>query len=154
MFVLNLLHRNRKHLLLLPEPSGYRMKQLYKFRPKCFFYGVLVAAMLCTVTWKTAASGIHSPDFRSPLTVDQRDTIPPLVKTDTSVNKSLRFADTLKLTGRDTTVKPKTDTFSLKFSKDSLEAPLKYAAEDSAVVLIKAKKIILYGKTKTEYKDI
>src|SRR6185436_1550275 len=48
----------------------------------------------------------------------------------------------------------KTDTFSLKFSKDSLEAPLHYSAEDSAVVLVKDKKILLYGKTKTEYIDI
>ena len=48
----------------------------------------------------------------------------------------------------------KVDTFNLKLSKDSLEAPLKYAAEDSAVVLVKDKKILLYGKTKTEYKDI
>ncbi len=46
------------------------------------------------------------------------------------------------------------DTFSLKLSKDSLDAPVKYEAEDSAVVLIKDKKILLYGKTKTEYKNI
>ena len=35
-----------------------------------------------------------------------------------------------------------------------MEAPLKYEAEDSVVVLVKEKKILLYGKTKTEYKDI
>ncbi len=150
MFVLNPLHRSRKDHSFVT----YRMKQLYKFRPNCFFYGLLVAAMLCTVTWKTAASGIHAVDFRSPLTVEQRDTIKPLVKTDTSSIKAIGFSDTLKLAGRDTSTKPKTDTFTIKYSKDSLEAPLKYAAEDSAVVLIKDKKIILYGKTKTEYKDI
>lgn len=45
------------------------------------------------------------------------------------------------------------DTFSLKVSKDALDAPVKYNAADSVVVLIKGKQIILYGKTKTEYKS-
>jgi len=54
----------------------------------------------------------------------------------------------------DTTGLQRVDTFSLKLSNDTLDAPVKYAAEDSAVVLVKEKKILLYGKTKTEYKDI
>jgi hypothetical protein len=32
--------------------------------------------------------------------------------------------------------------------------PINYYAEDSVVVMIKNKKIFLYGKTKTEYKDV
>ncbi|HUR66539.1 MAG TPA: putative LPS assembly protein LptD [Chitinophagaceae bacterium] len=91
------------------------------------------------------------PDFRSPLT----DTVKPVVKPDTARKGIAFFSDTTKLPGRDTSgITTKIDTFSLKISKDSLDAPLRYAAEDSAVVLIKAKKILLYGKTKTEYKDI
>lgn len=63
--------------------------------------------------------------------------------------------DTTRLPGADSSIlKQKVDTFSLKTSKDSLDAPLKYEAADSAVVMIQAKKIFLYGKTKTEYKDI
>ncbi|HEY0434214.1 MAG TPA: putative LPS assembly protein LptD, partial [Chitinophagaceae bacterium] len=50
--------------------------------------------------------------------------------------------------------KPKTDTFSFKLSKDSLDAPIAYEADDSAVVMVEQKKILLYGKTKTDYKDI
>jgi LPS-assembly protein len=46
------------------------------------------------------------------------------------------------------------DTFNLRISKDTLSAPVYYEAEDSAVVLIQDKKIILYGKTKTTYQDI
>ena len=46
------------------------------------------------------------------------------------------------------------DTFSLKVSKDSLDAPMMYEAADSAVVMVQDKKIILYGKTKTTYKDV
>ena len=48
----------------------------------------------------------------------------------------------------------KIDTFAFKVSKDSLDAPVNYEAEDSAVVMINQKKILLYGKTKTNYKDI
>ena len=35
-----------------------------------------------------------------------------------------------------------------------MDAPVSYEAEDSAVVMINQKKILLYGKTKTNYKDI
>ena len=48
----------------------------------------------------------------------------------------------------------KTDTFSSKLSKDTLDAPVKYYAKDSVVVLVKDNKICLYGRTKTEYQDI
>ncbi len=127
------------------------MKQLYKFRPNIFFQGILTVVLLCTLTCKAEAKHIHAPDFRSPLTV-QQDTTKPILRTDSS---KLRISgDTTQLLVLDTLPKTRTDTFSLKISKDSLDAPLKYAAEDSAVVLIKDKKIILYGKTKTEYKDI
>lgn len=66
----------------------------------------------------------------------------------------LSGADTTPVKGADSGYVQKTDTFNLKLSKDSLEAPLKYTAEDSVVVMIKSKKIYLYGKTKTEYTDI
>src|SRR5215475_11732850 len=52
------------------------------------------------------------------------------------------------------TTSQKVDTFAFKVSKDSLDAPVNYEAEDSAVVMINQKKIWLYGKTKTDYKDI
>ncbi len=129
------------------------MKQLYKFRSIYFLYGILTAAILFTQTWKTAANGILSSHFRSPLTLIT-DTIKPIPGKD-SINRLPAVAnDTTRLPGRDSSFKETTDTFSLKISKDSLDAPLKYAAEDSAVILIVEKKIILYGKTKTDYKDI
>ncbi len=133
------------------------MKQLYKFRPNYFFYGILTAAMLCTLTWKTTAAGIQSPGFRNPLTnqiINGTDTIKPIVKKDTATKFFSPNTDTTVIPVKDTGIITKVDTFSLKISKDSLEAPLKYAAEDSVVVLIQDKKIILYGKTKTEYNDI
>ncbi len=45
------------------------------------------------------------------------------------------------------------DTFSVKFSKDSLEFPVKRDAIDSAVYLVKENKFILYGKATTNYSD-
>ena len=114
--------------------------------------------MLCTLTWKTTANSISPAHFLSPLTIQQlpgTDTIKPVVRKDTAAKLStISIGDTVKLPGKDTLIKEKVDTFSLKISKDTLDAPLKYAAEDSAVVLIQDKKIILYGKTKTEYNDI
>jgi LPS-assembly protein len=149
------------------------MKQLHKFRPIYFLNGFLTAAMLCTLTWKTAASGIPLNEFRRPLTA-MADTTNPILKTDSTRQTNAAITDTTKplqktdssrqpFTGSDTTKLPgkdssfskqRIDTFSLRISKDSLDAPLKYEAEDSAVVLIGDKKILLYGKTKTTYKDI
>ncbi|MBI5857315.1 MAG: LPS-assembly protein LptD [Sphingobacteriales bacterium] len=123
------------------------MKQLYKFRSIYFFILLFTVAILCTVTWKTSAAhnGLWKFDrFLTVRLVIGTDTTKPVIKTDTTAKPGI---DT---SGR----KEKIDTFSLKISKDSLDAPLKYSAEDSAVVLIQDKKILLYGKTKTDYKDI
>ena len=43
---------------------------------------------------------------------------------------------------------------TLLFSKDSLDAPVTYSAEDSGVLIIPQKQFILYGKANTTYKDI
>jgi LPS-assembly protein len=125
------------------------MKQLYKFSLNSFLTGTLGVAMLFTQTWKTDKIAYPPMDFRSSLT-GFIDTI-PVNNADTIKKPS---TDTTGITFTDTTGKQKVDTFILKLSKDSLDAPVKYAAEDSAVVLVKEKKILLYGKTKTEYKDI
>src|SRR5690606_24717378 len=34
------------------------------------------------------------------------------------------------------------------------ESPIQYAAEDSGVLLVQEKRVLLYGKTKTEFEDI
>ncbi|MGB3154226.1 MAG: putative LPS assembly protein LptD [Chitinophagaceae bacterium] len=110
--------------------------------------------MLCTLTWKTVAHGVPAIYFYNPLT-SLADTTRPLIKPDSTNLNTGNVADTGRIPGKDSfLIKNTVDTFSLRISKDSLDAPLKYKAEDSAVVLIKDKKILLYGKTKTEYKDI
>ena len=91
--------------------------------------------------------------FCSTLTT-QQDTV-PLNKLDSIRNKTDTLIDSAARFLNDTT-KPtqKIDTFSFKVSKDSLDAPVSYEADDSAVVMVGQKKILLYGKTKTNYKDI
>ena len=126
------------------------MKQLYKFRSNSFFTGALSVAILFTQTWKTDQFASAKSDFRSSLT-RFRDTV-PIPNADTIIKPGIK--DTTAIPVPDTSLKEKVDTFSLRLSKDSLDAPVKYSAEDSAVVLVKQKKILLYGKTKTEYKDI
>lgn len=126
------------------------MEHTYKIRPKSLHCIILTFVILCTVTWKTAANGVEGNMFDSPLTLDQepvaRDTPPTLrvIASDTT----LRFRnDSMEMI-------QKTDTFLLKLSKDTLDAPVHYQAEDSAVIHVQEKMIILYGKTQTDYKDI
>jgi len=132
------------------------MKQLRKFRLNYFSAGVLTAAVaviFCSLTWKTVTAHATSPDFCSTLTTYQ-DTV-PILKKDSLHTKDTLIDSTVAKPFMDT-AKPvqKIDTFAFKVSKDSLDAPVIYEAEDSAVVMIKEKKILLYGKTKTDYKDI
>lgn len=133
------------------------MTPLYKFRSNYFSYGILTAVIIYSQTWITTAHSVPHRFFGSPLTTIADTTRPRpgadsnRVESDTS---RIPGADTSGLPGTDTSIKQKTDTFNLKLSKDSLEAPLKYEAADSVIVMIKAKKIYLYGKTKTDYTDI
>lgn len=135
------------------------MNGLRKFSLKYFFTGPSLVVILIFITTTAAAQRIPVKKIDSPLTKNN-DTI-PLKKDSVSIipetipeitdSSDLIFSDTIP--GRDTMVQ-KIDTFSLKLSKDTLAAPLQYYAEDSVVVMIKSKKILLYGKTKTEYQDV
>jgi len=111
--------------------------------------------ILFTVTWKTAANGTNEKMFDSPLTTDQEPVTPQRVVKDTLPQIKVIATDTTRRLQKDSlNIVQTTDTFTLKLSKDSLDAPVRYEASDSAVILVQEKMIILYGKTKTEYKDI
>ena len=127
------------------------MKQLRKFRPNYLLAATFTASLLLTLTWKSSSQHKLTQEIYSPLT-GLTDTIPVPGK-DTTLKTVIVPADTSLLPGIDS-LPAASDTFTLKISKDTLDAPVKYEAEDSAVVLVKEKKIILYGKTKTEYKEI
>jgi LPS-assembly protein len=133
----------------------YHMKLLRKFRLKYLLTGMLTVVLLFTVTWKTAARHASPVEFCTGLTTWQ-DTTKPLSNKDSALKRTNPTNDTVPVrrsldTGQ---LIITTDTFSLKLSKDTLDAPVEYEAEDSAVVMVKEKKIILYGRTTTKYKDI
>jgi hypothetical protein len=130
--------------------------RLLKFRPKYLFAGLLTAIFF-TQTWKTAANYNNLNIFCIALTA-QQDTVPQknkdsLVKLKPNPADILKKDSLLKTPLTDTSIN-RVDTFDLKISKDSLDAPVEYEAEDSVVVLVQQKKVVLYGKTKTNYKDI
>jgi hypothetical protein len=60
--------------------------------------------------------------------------------------------DTARKIFTDTPLIPRTDT--LLISKDSLDAPIQYSAEDSGVLYVGARRFVLYGKANTKYTDI
>jgi lipopolysaccharide assembly outer membrane protein LptD (OstA) len=127
------------------------MNGLRKFSLKSFCTRALLTIILFTVTWDSIAQRTPAKQFDSLLT-KKPDTIKPRITPQPEFRDTVIDSDTIP--GNDTLPLQKIDTFSLKLSKDTLSAPLQYYAEDSVVVLIKNKKIFLYGKTKTEYQDI
>jgi len=130
---------------------------LNKFNPK-YLFASLLTVIFFTQTWKTTANYNYNQNFYIALT-PQQDTVPPKSKDSLIKRPPLNATDTSKRDSlletqiTDTSIN-RVDTFDLKISKDSLDAPVQYEAEDSVVVLAKDKKVILYGKTKTNYKDI
>ena len=56
--------------------------------------------------------------------------------------------------GADTTKIQKVDTVRLKLSKDSISFPVEHKAEDSMVLEVDSKKVLLYGKGEIKYDDI
>jgi hypothetical protein len=117
--------------------------------------------MFCAVTSKAQTNGAKPPKTAPTLTTDSLDAVKNL----TAAQKdSIRLArrqqtaivgngDSTRIVQGDSAVQ-RIDTFSLRLSKDTLDAPVEYEAEDSAVILAVDKKIILYGKAKITYKDI
>lgn len=75
-------------------------------------------------------------------------------------NSLTAFQDTSKVPKQDTipvrkdSIINKTDTFNVKISKDSLDAPVYYQASDSIVMEVKTKKVILYSKASVKQKDM
>lgn len=128
------------------------MTQLHKFSLKSLFIRITLSAIFFTITCKIDAQRVINPQFGSPLTS-------PIPTTDTIKPRVIDSTDRIRFIGSDTThsindSNRRVDTFSLKLSKDSLDAPVVYFAKDSAVVMVGTKKIYLYGQTKTDYQDI
>lgn len=118
------------------------MNQLNKGKAK-YILALAFVSLLLSITLNYAANGFNAEHFHSYLTTD---TIP------VSKNDSVKFKvdkDTIPSTEKkiaDTNIVVRTDTFTLRTSNSGLDAPVVYHADDSMVMDIPAKKIILYGK--------
>ncbi|MEP7238445.1 MAG: putative LPS assembly protein LptD, partial [Ferruginibacter sp.] len=126
------------------------MNQLNKGKAK-YISVLALTLLLYTITLYCSASGFNSMHFHSYLTTDTL----PVNKTDSQKLKVKHVTEPIaakKIT--DTTIVTKIDTFSFRSSKDALDAPVVYHADDSMIMDIPAKKIILYGKkTNVKYID-
>lgn len=150
-----------------------RCKVTYKF----LLIAAFAAFMLYGITVQVSASLHLAPIFSAALTFAANDTTPvPAQKKSNkvkpqllqnapapaSVNKmlndtvpsskdSINKIDTVK--NRDSTVQ-KIDSFNLKISKDSIDAPVDFEAEDSMLIDIPGQKVYLYNKASVKFKDI
>ena len=126
------------------------MNQLNKGKAKNISVLALIL-LLFAITLYCSASGFHTSHFHSILTVD---TI-PVNKTDSQKIKATSVSKPLSASKiADTSIIQTIDTLKYKPSKDALDAPVVYHADDSMVMDIPGKKIILYGKgSNVKYTD-
>jgi LPS-assembly protein len=136
------------------------MTKLYKFSLKKICYSLIAIAFSIAITRKSEARYISRGEIYSTLTTDtiprtKKDSLAGIDRNDsTRLNDTLPLTDTIPPSRFDSSTSQTIDTFHLKLSKDTLDAPVEYEASDSGVLLVKEKKFLLYGKTKTTYKDI
>ena len=118
-----------------------------------YIVAIALVVMLCSITLFSASNYSPGVNFYTPLTAPAAaDTSPKKLR---AKNKAaLARKDTVGI--KDTTGgrMQKVDSFDVKVSKDSLDAPVSYAATDSMVMEVPEKKIWLYNEAKVDYKDI
>ena len=136
------------------------MNQLYKGKAKYILTWAL-ALLFAGITLYGATNSFNTHYFHSNLTTNtffkNSKTItqilvdtPPVKKPDTNFIKK-QIPDSLKISDSAFAV---IDTINFKTSKDSLDAPVTYHADDSMILDVPTNKIILYGKeTKVKYLD-
>jgi len=115
----------------------------------------IILAWLCVLpflilTLRGTSLYFFNNNFHISLTVDTipikkiADTSPKDKEMPASINNTLPSSGT-----NDTIINPVTDTFSFKTSGDSLDSPVSYHADDSMILDVPGKKILLYGKSST-----
>ncbi len=158
-------------LFLPPLHMIISCKVSYKY----LFIAVLVVIALYRLTVQAGYSVRNGSDFFIPLTYPRPDSTPikqkPVqqkkpakvpIRRDTAVvaiskDTIPQQKDTIT-TGDSSLLKDsvvqRVDTFSIKMSKDSLDAPVDFEAEDSMVIDIPGEKVYLYNNAKVKFKDI
>jgi len=130
------------------------MNHLYKGKAKYISTWALVL-LLTAITLYSSGNGfypIHFHSFLTPDTVPRKPVPPP--DGPLKPKPKLMSLKENPFQKADSVIVPKTDSFSFRTSKDSLDAPVTYHADDSMVIDIPAKKILLYGKeSRVKYLD-
>ncbi|MBS1729893.1 MAG: LPS-assembly protein LptD [Bacteroidetes bacterium] len=143
-----------------------------KVKTKYFFSGLTTIA-ICCITHFNAVKARDIPIFLKSLTgistlqhfenkfieddttpstkiagLNQADTIPRKIKDSTLTNAP----DSIEIVEKDSLQKDTTilQIDSLLISKDSLDAPIEYSADDSGVLIVPTKQLFLYGKAKVK----
>ena len=111
---------------------------------------ILTLLFFC-ITVNSSARYYKYPVFHGSIT---QDTIPkkniPVTKDTVIMDSAL--LDTLPF--HSDSLRQQVDTMHVPMSKDSLDAPISYSAQDSVVLDVPTKNITLYNKANTKYKDI
>lgn len=105
-----------------------------------FFLVSACTTMMLLLTICNTGIGFNNNNFHISLTAD---TLPLLSK------RNSNATDTIIKPGSDSNTVSKTDTFNFKIAKGALDEPVEYHADDSMVMSVPDKKIILYGKKST-----
>ncbi len=126
------------------------MSILNKINVKTAF-GIIIASFLLILTLCMQASAGKGETWANKLF--NTDTIPSKPPKDSlfPIKKTAFFSDTL---GDRSLADSLVSKDSIKISKDSIEVPMKYHAEDSGVLIIPTREFTLYGNAKTDYKEL
>ena len=118
---------------------------------------ILASVMLALFISQTIGSTVNVPIFSQFYKILTSDTVPINLQNQFKPQKNglITSLDTIPLSLPDSLNKGDTitrmvvDTFHINSSKDSLEAPVTYQADDSMIFDVPGKKILLYGKEST-----
>jgi LPS-assembly protein len=133
---------NYKYVLLTVSAVlvlyGLTVEARSAFRKRGYFrYNLTSADSIPSSKTKRRTTGLLAP-------AAIRDSV-PLKKDSTRLKDTISVPDSLV---------QKTDTVDFKISKDSLDAPVDYEAEDSMVIDIPGEKMYIYNKAQVKFKDI
>ena len=138
------------------------MDHHYKGKAK-IISGWLTAILLVIITLYSSAYDSLKPFFHNHLTLDTipvKKSLPadsnamPVPGNDFTVTKDSSRRSVIANVSGDTVLLPVTDTISFRSSKDTLDGPVQYHADDSMVFDVPARKMMLYGKeSSVKYTD-
>src|SRR5678815_3993110 len=133
------------------------MNNILKGKAK-YILASLVLVLFIKVTPGNTKASFEPVQFDKNLTTDTIPTgLPDSIVS--KKNPSATFSDSIPITKNDSaaindSMMVVVDTFNVKVSNDTLDAPVVYHADDSMVLDIPGKKILLYGKeSKVKYTD-